>query len=152
MFQARWSFGRENFERIREMRHFCFVQEQGIAQSEEFDDFDGISAHLFVEDEAGTPIASGRIFPDGEYTRIGRIATMPAYRSERYDDLVLRLLLYKAEGLAGKSIVTCPRESEAAFYERFGFRREGEPFFERNAMRIKLTVPRDGILWHSDCK
>ncbi|HWS29463.1 MAG TPA: hypothetical protein VN512_05035 [Clostridia bacterium] len=152
MFQARWSFGRENFERVREMRRFCFVQEQGIAQSEEFDAFDGISAHLFVEDEAGTPIASGRIFPDRDITRIGRITTMPDFRNERYDDLVLRLLLYKAEGLAGKSIVTCPRESEAAFYEPFGFKRDGASFFGRNAMRVRLSVPRDGILWHSDCK
>ncbi|MCE5236612.1 MAG: GNAT family N-acetyltransferase [Clostridiaceae bacterium] len=137
---------------MRALRSACFVEEQGIAPNEEFDVCDGISAHLFVEDGSGESIAAGRIFPDGESTRIGRICVAPPYRGERYDDLVLRLLLYKAEGLAGGNIVACPRSEEAPFYERFGFRREGAPYFERNALRVRLSVPRDGIVWRSECK
>lgn len=151
MFKTRWSFGRENFESVRALRRACFVDEQGVAPDEEFDAFDGISAHLFVEDESGAPIAAGRIFPDGDITRVGRICVAPPYRDGRYDDLVLRLLLYKAEGLAGNAVVTCPREADAPVYERFGFRREGAPFFGRGSLRVRLRVPRDGIVWHSEC-
>ena len=152
MFQTSWTFGKENFARVRELRRLCFVEEQGIAEEEEFDAFDGVSAHLLVEDEHGASIAAGRIFPDGEVTRIGRVCVAPGFRSERYDDLVLRLLLYKAENLMGASIVTCPREAEAPFYERFGFRREGEAFFARGATRLRLAVPREGVVWTSECK
>jgi predicted GNAT family N-acyltransferase len=151
MFQARWSFGRENFDRVRQLRSACFVEEQGVDEKEEFDAFDGVSAHLFVEDSSGQPIAVGRMFPDGETTRIGRICVAPAFRGQLYDDLVLRILLYKAEGLAGNTVVTCPQEKDAPFYERFGFAREGEPFFERNALRVRLYVPRDKIVWPKEC-
>ncbi len=151
MFQTRWSFGRENFDYVRQLRLSCFVEEQGIDENEEFDAFDGISAHLFVEDSTGEPIAAGRIFPDGETTRIGRICVAPKFRGRLYDDLVLRILLYKAEGLAGNNVVTYPAEKDVPFYERFGFVRAGEPFFERNAQRVKLCVQRDKIVWPKEC-
>ena len=152
MFEARWSFGKENFSRVRDMRLQCFVNKQGISAKEEFDKFDGISAHLFVEDETGAPIATGRIFPHGEETRIGRIAVAEGYEGKGYGDLVLRMLLYKAEALMGAAVATEPRLEDARLFEPFGFIAQGEPFFKRSAMRVLMRVQRDAILWPSQCK
>lgn len=152
MFEGHWQFGLHQGGDALALRRRVFVEEKGIPEAEEFDAFDEYAAHLFLRDmDTGAPIAAGRIYPDGEDTRIGRIAVLPEYRNEPYDEFVLRVLLDKAQTLAGQRILIDADAAEEALCLPFGFRETGEARQSRGAMRKTLFVPADGVIWHSAC-
>ena len=151
MFKSSWIFGSLEAEAPLALRRKVFVEEQGIAESEEFDRFDGYAAHVFVEDEI-SPIAAGRMYPAGDFTYADRICVHPNYRKEPYDELVLRIMLDKAQQLAGKKIAALLTQEEAKLYIPFGFAPEGETISARNGARKLYTVDRDSIIWDSPCK
>ena len=70
----------------------------------------------------GVPAASGRIWwSDGAFW-LGDIGVIPPLRGKRLGDLVLRLLLFKAQSHAAREIrLRSPEETEG-FFARLGFR------------------------------
>lgn len=70
----------------------------------------------------GEPVAAGRIWwSEGSFV-LGSIGVLPEKRGQKYGDLVLRLLLFKArEHAAGNIVLDCPDET-VGFFERLGFR------------------------------
>ncbi len=152
MFKALWSFGLTDSENARAVREAVFVRERGIPAELEFDWFDGVAAHLFVSDEADTPIAAGRLYPDGLPVRMDRIAVMPEFRSMPYYDLVLRAMLYKAQDIAQAEIIALVPENEAALYAPFGFTLNGKRKNMGKCDYVELAVRPENIIWDSPCK
>ncbi len=152
MFIAKWKMGLVDFEGVRAVREEVFVAEQGVPYDEEFDSFDGISFHLYITTEEGAPIAAARIHPEGNNTAIGRIAVLKQFRNAGYEEFALRMLLFKAQNLAGERITTIAPASSRELYERFGFRADGAPGFTRGPEYIRLTVGKDDITWFSQCR
>ncbi|MDR0840146.1 MAG: hypothetical protein LBN26_02005 [Christensenellaceae bacterium] len=153
MFQSKWEIGYAAKEALA-LRREVFVQEQGVAEDEEFSPIDAFAAHVYVWDEKG-PIAAGRMYPGGGATlRIGRIAVAPAHRAEPFDELVLRILLDKAGQTPYTTIAATLSPEESPLYARFGFARQGKPpaQYIRGQMRATYAVPRDAIIWDSPCK
>ncbi|MEG1559418.1 MAG: GNAT family N-acetyltransferase [Clostridia bacterium] len=128
MYQAVWKLGKSDFSLIEQIRNEVFVDGFGIKESLEFDNLDAISAHVLVTYEDGDPIATARMFPFDNNTRIGRIAVRERYEGMGYDDLVLRLLLYKAKSLSGKFVTTTAMDFERPLLTKFGFKECGRPF------------------------
>lgn len=143
MFQSKWEFGLAAREALA-LRRRVYVEELGIPEAQAFDRYDEIGAHVFVWDEQG-PIAAGRIFPLGTATGIGAIAVAQGRRGEPFGELVLRILLDKAQTLAGDPILARLRPEEVALYAPFGFL----PAAEAPGL---YRAPRDGIRWHSVCQ
>ena len=142
MFQSRWDFGLMAKDALA-LRQAVMVDEMGLSPSVAFDRYDEIAAHLFVWDSEG-PIASGRIFPQGDATVIGAIVTAPAHRHAPFADLVLRILLDKAQSLTGDPILARPLPEDIPLYRSFGFQ-------STDAAPDIFSVPRDSIRWHSAC-
>ncbi|MEA5058768.1 Acetyltransferase [bioreactor metagenome] len=142
MFQSKWEFGLMAKDALA-LRQAVLVEEMGMDREDAFDHYDEIAAHIYVWDNEG-PIAAGRIYPLGEATGIGAIVTDPSRRQEPFADLVLRILLDKAQTLAGDPIMASPLPEDIPLFSSFGFKKVGE-----NAQ--VYTVPRGGICWHSDC-
>ena len=153
MFYGSWKLGMldEGYEKVKFVREKVFVEENGIPASEEYDRNDEIAAHLYVEQEDGTPIAAARMYPDGKNTVIGRIAVMKDFRAESYYEFCLRMLLYKGQTIPNERIVTEVPTEFAGLYEKFGFSYDSEPFMTRGEMHVAMSVPSDGITWFSDC-
>lgn len=153
MFAANWiMYVEPRFEKIRQIRDEVFTGELGMAHDEVYDGRDTYAFHLLVTDtETGDPMATARIRPDDhdyECTYIGDIAVREKYRKlANYAEFCLRMLLYKAQKLSGKTIIARIREDELPMYEKFGFREAS-----RKDGKITVTVPRDGVLWPSECK
>ena len=69
----------------------------------------------------GRPAASGRIWWSEDAFWLGEIGVLPALRGRRLGDLVLRLLLFKAQAHSAREIrLRCP-EDTAGFFSRLGF-------------------------------
>ena len=88
----------------------------------------------------GRPAASGRIWwQDGAFW-LGEIGVLSALRSRRLGDLVLRLLLFKAQSHAAREVrLRCPEETEG-FFSRMGFLP-----VSRNSGFTEMLLPGDKI-------
>lgn len=85
------------------------------------DDRDAMSWNALVFEDS-VPAASGRIWwEDGAYW-LGDICVLEDRRNRRLGDLVLRLLLFKAQDHAAREVrLRCPC-GVTGFFERLGFR------------------------------
>ncbi|MDO4567878.1 MAG: hypothetical protein Q4B99_02850 [Clostridia bacterium] len=149
MFITQWTYGMMDFDDVKRLRTLR-AGALGVPPELEFDWFDTIAAHLRVmHDGAGAAVA--RMYPDGGLTRIDRLFCDKTYEREGYYELMLRLMLYKAQTLAGEQIACAVPAAERALYERFGLRQHGGEYDVATVPHVELRVPRDGITWFSMC-
>ena len=104
------------------------------------DDLDPLSWNVLV-DEDSVPAATGRIWwQDGAY-RIGDVGVLESRRRRRLGDLVLRLLLFKAQDHAAREVrLACPPDV-TGFFARLGLKEQpsdGSPL-------VEMMIPGDEI-------
>ncbi len=88
----------------------------------------------------GIPAASGQIWWSNDAYWLGNIGVIPSMRGQRLGDLILRLLLFKAQSHAAREIrLRCPEDTEG-FFARLGFRP-----VSRDAGLVEMTVPGDSV-------
>ena len=138
MFKAVSSIGRDGFEKIEFLRRAAGACPQCISDGK-----DAYAGHVYVCEETGEPIAAGRMYPDGDALIIDCIAVMPQYDAMPYAELVLRMLLFKAQYLPQRDIRIIRDESRLALVRRFGFIQSGAHTF---------TCSRNAIVWDSACR
>ena len=87
----------------------------------------------------GVPAATGRIWwKDGAFW-LGDLCVLPEYRGRMLGDLVLRLLLFKAQSHAAREVrLRCP-ETVTGFFTRLGFAEAS-----RDAL-VEMALPGDEI-------
>ena len=136
MFKAAWSIGSDGFDRIETLRRAAGI-------SDACDSTDAYAGHVYVYEETGEPIAAGRMYPDGDALIIDRIAVMPQYDAMPYAELVLRMLLFKAQELPQREIRINCEEKRFALVRRFGFIQSDAHTF---------TCSRNAIVWDSECR
>lgn len=140
MFHAEWKFGMADFEKISAIRESAGV---AVTDAAAFSAVDGYAAHILVtDDETGEGIASARLYPDGELTRIDAVAVVPERSREPFAEFLLRLALYKAQTLGGAYIAVAAESGLASLCERFGMEAHGVG---------EYRCPRDGVKWFSQC-
>ena len=87
------------------------------------DDLDALSWNVLVYQD-GVPSAVGRIWWEDGAFRLGDIGVLESGRGQRLGDLVLRLLLFKAQNHAAKEVrLQCFREV-TGFFSRLGLKEE----------------------------
>ena len=127
MIYARWIFGEDELAPAREVRTRVFVEEQGYTPEDEYDDMDAISWHVLVSVDEKV-VATGRVFlSEGKY-KVGRICVLEEYRGQGLGDMVVRMLLDRALQAGASGLHISAQSYVVGMYERFGFRRVGEPY------------------------
>ena len=87
------------------------------------DDLDALSWNALVYQD-GVPSAVGRIWWEDGAFRLGDVGVLESCRGRRLGDLVLRLLLFKAQNHAAKEVrLQCPRDL-TGFFARLGLQEE----------------------------
>ncbi|HOG02277.1 MAG: hypothetical protein BWY35_00123 [Firmicutes bacterium ADurb.Bin248] len=135
MFKACWSLGKEDFAGVE------FLRQASGAPVDAMDDY---AAHVFVSGEDNEPIAAGRMYPVGDALRIDRLVVAAKYATLPYEELTLRMLLYRARELPQSVIEVEPAPGVAGLLPRFGFAPD-----ENNPRLVRC--PREGITWFSQC-
>lgn len=109
------------------------VREKVFGVSGPLMDPEGWNALVYMDN---LPVASGRIWWYEDAYWLGDIGVVPELRGRRLGDLVLRLLLFKAQSHAAREIrLRCPEETEG-FFSRLGFRP-----VSRNDGLIEMMIP-----------
>ena len=104
------------------------------------DDLDAASwnALVFLD---GVPAASGRIWWEEGAFRLGDIGVLESCRGQRLGDLVLRLLLFKAQSHSAREVrLQCPPDV-TGFFSRLGLKED----FTAESGLVEMMIPGDEI-------
>lgn len=128
-----WS---EAGERLNAVRREVFIEEQQVPEDLERDGLDPACVHALAEDEAGNPIGTGRLLPDGH---IGRMAVLKPWRGRSVGAALLLHLLQCARERGMTNVVLNAQISAVGFYERYGFTAEGETFTDAGIPHVRMV-------------
>ncbi len=126
----------------RLVRTEVFVEEQGIAREDEWDDADATALHAVLYNRLEQPLATGRLLRAGPgVAKIGRMAVRRAVRGARYGADILRALVTAAQARGDHLVVLHAQRSAEGFYRRLGFAVRGEPFDEVGIAHVEMVLP-----------
>lgn len=121
-------------EGARAVREAVFVQEQGIAREDEWDEADHTAVHALVTNRLGMPVATGRLLVEGApgsgTARIGRMAVDRTLRGSGVGRQVVQALEQAARARGDTRVVLGAQRSAEGFYGRLGYTPYGEPYEE----------------------
>jgi predicted GNAT family N-acyltransferase len=142
---ATWGHDRVH---IQHVRRSVFIEEQQIAERDEWDELDPVIPHVLVFIQLASAkrdvVGTGRLEPTG---KIGRVAVLPPYRGTGAGVAVMRRLLDLAAERGFAEVYLNAQASAIGFYERLGFRADGPEFDEVGIphQRMRRSVgKRDG--------
>lgn len=125
---ATWEHDRVQIQRVRRT---VFIEEQQIAERDEWDELDPVVTHALVFEPLASPkrdaVGTGRLEPTG---KIGRVAVLPPFRGTGAGIAVMRCLMDLAAERGFTEVYLNAQLSAAGFYERLGFRADGPEFDE----------------------
>lgn len=127
----------------RAVRTAVFIQEQGIAESEEWDDDDVDACHAVVSNLSGLPLATGRLIWHGQeagHAKIGRMAVLRSSRGVGLGQRVLNRLMDEARQRQIHTLSLHAQTSAQAFYARSGFVPEGPEFDEVGIAHQRMVL------------
>jgi predicted GNAT family N-acyltransferase len=113
-----------------------FIDEQQVPVEIEWDDDDLRCDHALVRDLARTPIATGRLSPEG---KIGRMAVLKSWRGQGVGAVVLRALIERARERGMREVHLHAQVHAEAFYAAAGFRAFGERFDEAGIEHVAMS-------------
>ena len=124
----RFSFAdKELIERAFAIRKSVFVEEQGVDAGLEYDHEEEASHYLLFLGEK--PIATARWRETEKGIKLERFAVLPSFRNRGIGEIILKEVL-KDVSTSGKPVYLHSQLRAVSFYERNGFRKDGEKFTE----------------------
>jgi YbgC/YbaW family acyl-CoA thioester hydrolase len=122
------------------VRTDVFVTEQRIPMEMEWDEADRIALHAVAYNRMGLPLATGRLLVHEPGTgKIGRMAVTRVLRGSRLGRDILEALMEAAGERGDAKVVLHAQRSAEGFYQRLGFRINGEPFEEVGIPHIEMA-------------
>lgn len=121
-----------------EIRKEVFVDEQGF--HDEFDDIDKTAIHFILYDEEKNALGVCRAFCDndrGEY-HIGRVAVKKQFRGRNYGADIVRSAEKYIKAHHGKSVELSAQVRASAFYEKLGYEKYGDIFYDEYCPHIMM--------------
>lgn len=112
---------------LRTVRGEVFQREQGVPEEMEWDDLDAVAVHVLARDTFGNAIGCGRLLPDGH---IGRVAVLRHWRGKGVGTEIMQVLIAVARERSHDQLHLNAQTQAVPFYERLGFRAEGEEFLD----------------------
>lgn len=119
------------------IRMEVFVVEQKVPAELEMDEMDPVCVHAVAYDDAGTPVATGRLLPDGH---IGRMAVRKSGRGQGVGGAVLQALMATARQRGDREVMLNAQTHAATFYGSHGFAQEGEEFMDAGIPHIHMRA------------
>jgi predicted GNAT family N-acyltransferase len=120
----------------RGIRFAVFILEQGVPAEIELDDYDAVSLHAIAYAQNGTPVATGRLLPDGH---IGRIAVLRQARGAGVGGQILDALIEQGHRQGHHRLVLHAQTHAQRFYEGRGFAAQGKEFMEAGIAHVVMT-------------
>ena len=111
---------------------------EGLQSGE--DCHDRMAVYALVFDEDGAPAGSGRLYLDEDRFVIGCVGVMPDRRKKGLGDLIMRMLIFRAQELNAPAVYALIRPGEEMFYAHYGFKPSGEACDEWGQSGLLMRV------------
>lgn len=103
------------------LRREVFIEEQGIAEPDEWDDLDGRAVHLLATID-GVPAGTARLLTEGRTGKIGRICVVKSQRGTGLGAALVRAGIDRLSAMPGIETIRLGAQQHAiGFYEKLGF-------------------------------
>jgi len=119
---------------LQQVRRAVFIVEQEVPEQEEWDSDDLVSAHVLAVRNR-EPVGTGRLSPGG---KIGRLAVLSEFRGRGLGARILKTLLQEASHRGLLDVYLHAQVQALVFYEKLGFKVEGEVFDEAGIPHRKM--------------
>ncbi len=134
----------DGFKYVRAVRDEVFVNEQGIAPAEESDEYDGdVNTDFFVLLEDGRAVATARAAYMPKGVKLGRIAVLSECRGKHYGATVVSRALSELFESGEPCVYLESQLHAVGFYERLGFRVNGEQLVDRGILHLPMIITPD---------
>jgi predicted GNAT family N-acyltransferase len=112
------------------VRKSVFIQEQGVPEAMELDEFDPQALHSLAYRESQC-VGTGRLVAlNSKEGRIGRMAVLKNSRGQGIGKQILQSLIELGQGQGLTTFILHAQMSAISFYEQFGFLAVGEIYDE----------------------
>ena len=123
------------------VRTAVFVQEQGIAPEDEWDEDDATSLHAVLFDVNGQALGNARLLqPTANVAKVGRMAVLRDMRGRSFGARLLQALLLEARRRGNKEVRLSAQRTAEGFYASHGFVVTGEPFDEVGIPHVEMRL------------
>jgi predicted GNAT family N-acyltransferase len=130
---------------LRDIRETVFVREQNVPTELEWDELDVRCLHLIAFNREGSPIGTARLLRNSTVGTVGRMAVLKEWRGRGVGRALVHRLLEEAEKWGIMQLVLHAQTHATGFYERFGFRAEGDLFKEAGIPHVKMVLNRGQV-------
>lgn len=121
------------------IRRAVFIQEQGVPESIEIDEFENVCTHFILMID-GTPAATGRLRPKPPHLKFERIATLPSHRGMGLGrELMLVMQAFAANQYPNLMPMMHAQEDALSFYRKLGWQVQGERFVEADIGHYRMV-------------
>lgn len=120
----------------RRIREAVFIQEQNIAEQDEWDELDAISMHfvMYIDQQ---PCATARLLTDH---RIGRVAVLNTYRGRGLGQKLMNAMIDQARLQGRPHLMLSSQMHAVGFYQALGFQIQGEPYMDCDIPHIEMYL------------
>lgn len=122
---------------LKAVRTTVFVDEQHVPAEIEWDAMDPLCVHALAVDGEGCPVGTARLLPDGH---IGRVAVLAPWRGSGVGLALMRWMIDAAREAGHFHVALNSQQSAAGFYERLGFRVDGDEFWEAGIPHVPMSL------------
>lgn len=152
MIQGKYLTSMDDTGAVMEIRNRVFVDEQGFSKDGERDRFDDMAIYALAYDLNGHPVGTGRLIIDAEdHFSIGRVCVLREARGLGLGDLIMRMLLYRAQELNAPDVYISSQLHAIPFYARYGFKPYGEETLDEGVLHQKMRVTAEEIDLQGTC-
>lgn len=118
------------------IRTSVFIEEQHVAEAEEWDDEDSTALHIIVI-KNGEAVATARLTQQG---KIGRMAVLKAHRNQGIGSMMLLALINAAKQRGQQDIKLWAQTHAQAFYQKHGFVAHGDEFLDAGIPHVEMRL------------
>lgn len=127
------------------LRTRVFVEEQGVPQDLEWDEWDEGAVHALATNRLGQVVGTGRLLRSSPGVgKIGRVAVHPGLRGSGIGRELMASLMSDAAARGDQEMLLHAQCSAESFYRRLGFVSRGERFEEAGIAHVEMAVPLAG--------
>ncbi len=121
------------------LRLEVFVKEQNVPSQIELDEEDAHALHIIAIDN-GITVGCARIILSENDAHIGRLAVKKEYRKKNIGFQICKFIIDYCNNKGYKNIWLNSQIGAKGFYEKLGFKPQGETFFEAGIEHIKMAM------------
>lgn len=120
------------------IRKAVFVEEQGVEEEVELDEYDDIADHVLVyfDNEA---VGTGRVRMMDDMAKLERVCVLAAYRKHSLGKAIMNELEAIASEKGATKAKLHGQVQAAPFYEKLGYEIASTVFLEENIPHVKMV-------------